>query len=90
MCKKIRTYMPNVLGICPYKTLDILFKYWVIGRQILEIYHVYFAGLSTLTQSYFSRTKWMQSSSTIIVKHKLFLCFKKEVDIWNIITILSC
>jgi hypothetical protein len=41
--------MPNVLHICPYKTLNILSKYRVIGRQILEIYHVYFAGLSTLT-----------------------------------------
>jgi hypothetical protein len=70
--------MPNVLHICPYKTLDILPKYRIIGRQILEMYHVSFVGLSRLTQSYFSRTKWTKSSSTIDVKHKLFLCLKKK------------
>ncbi len=63
--------MPNVLHICPYKTLYIVSKYRVIGRQILEIYHVSFARLFRSTQSYFSRTKWTKSSSTILMCLKL-------------------
>jgi hypothetical protein len=89
MCQKTIWYLWVVLvwklailrcvKIHIFKTLGVLSKYIAIGRQLLEIYHVFIIVLFALTNfSSFFGAKWPIPSSTIGCWIELVIVFKKK------------